>query len=661
MKSPNGFRSFIADNGISGSTNVDLLMYSGVLQYPEFMVMIYGLAALVIALILFGSVALIYNAFSISVSERTKQFGLLSSVGATKKQIRKTVFFEALIVSAIGIPIGILVGIGGIGITFHFLGDLFLNMGIPKEVPLRLCVTWLSVLSASAIALITVFLSSLIPAIRATRITAMDAIRQSKDIRVKAKGSKTSKLTYRLFGLPGVIATKHFKRNRRKYRTTVISLFMSIVLFVSASSFVGYMQDVVELGYGTLGYDLIYYGESLSGTEEAKALLTKLKGADGITAGTYFRGNNARVFANRSDITSSYLEDYIDNYPDPELEAEGKVSFVATVLFVNDDEYRSLISEHGLDESKYLNAEKPLAIAVNRYETYDEAKKKHLSGNILESGGATLSYQCENVPEGYYVYEIYTDENGNEMCKLERYDSSEKSYSVPYEEVYSEKQMNVGAVIEDAPYYVEDSVGLTLIYPDSAASAVMGDMTDILYTNFVFKSSDHAKSYNEISKILKDNGLTTAQLYDYADAVEDTRNIMTVVNIFAYGFIVLISLIAATNVFNTISTSITLRRREFAMLRSVGMTEKGLNKMMNFECILYGAKALLLGLPTSCIISFIIYMIISEAMVTGFTLPWLAIGIAILSVFLVVFATMIYSMRKIKKENPIDALKNENY
>ena len=135
---------------------------------------------------------------------------------------------------------------------------------------------------------------------------------------------------------------------------------------------------------------------------------------------------------------------------------------------------------------------------------------------------------------------------------------------------------------------------------------------------------------------------------------------MTIVNIFAYGFIILISLIAATNVFNTISTSISLRRREFAMLRSVGMTEKGINKMMNYECILYGAKALLLGLPTSCLISFILYKIVSKGMMISFKLPWLAMGIATLSVFLVVFATMIYAMHKIKKENPIDALKNEN-
>lgn len=112
------------------------------------------------------------------------------------------------------------------------------------------------------------------------------------------------------------------------------------------------------------------------------------------------------------------------------------------------------------------------------------------------------------------------------------------------------------------------------------------------------------------------------------------------------------------NVFNTISINISLRRREFAMLKSVGMSNKEMNRMMNFACILYGSRALLYGLPVSIIITGFIYRVISEGFTTGFYLPWSAIAIAVLSVFIVVFATMMYSMRKIKADNPIDALKN---
>lgn len=133
-----------------------------------------------------------------------------------------------------------------------------------------------------------------------------------------------------------------------------------------------------------------------------------------------------------------------------------------------------------------------------------------------------------------------------------------------------------------------------------------------------------------------------------------------VIRVFAYGFIVLISLIAVANVFHTITTNINLRRREFAMLKSIGMADKDFRKMMNFECILYGTKAILYGLPVSAVITFFIWRTMNGAYETEFTLPWGAVGIAVFSVFVVVFVTMMYAVGKVKKENIMDALKNEN-
>lgn len=142
--------------------------------------------------------------------------------------------------------------------------------------------------------------------------------------------------------------------------------------------------------------------------------------------------------------------------------------------------------------------------------------------------------------------------------------------------------------------------------------------------------------------------------------MESERALVTVVTVFAYGFIVLISLIALANVFNTISTNIQLRRREFAMLRSVGMTRKGFRKMMDFECILYGVKGLLYGVPTALAVTWLIYKSINEGIMMPYLFPWKSILISAVSVFAVVFATMLYGMHKLNRENTIDALKNEN-
>ena len=205
--------------------NTKVLLYSGAARFDSFLTAFYSLAAIIIALIVFGSVSLIYNAFSISVSERTRQFGLLSSVGATKKQLRRMVLFEALAVSAVGIPLGILVGIGGIGITLLLIGDKFSSI-VRTDTPMRICVSWQAVVIAAAIALITVLISAWIPSMRATGVSAVEAIRQSMDIKVSGRPVRTSKLAFKLFGLPGILAGKHYKRNRKKYRTTVVSLFI---------------------------------------------------------------------------------------------------------------------------------------------------------------------------------------------------------------------------------------------------------------------------------------------------------------------------------------------------------------------------------------------------------------------------------------------------
>lgn len=196
------------------------------------------------------------------------------------------------------------------------------------------------------------------------------------------------------------------------------------------------------------------------------------------------------------------------------------------------------------------------------------------------------------------------------------------------------------------------------MYPESAKDNIYGNRG--LDHSFFILSDNHAESYKDIEKNMQEAGYDTDSLIDYAQMVEEDRSVILIMQVFCYGFIVLISLIAAANVFNTISTNVSLRRRDFAMLKSVGLTAKGFNKMMNYECLLYGTKALLYGLPVALILSYLIWTVASSGYGIGFIVPWTAICIAVLSVFLVVFATMMYSMSKIKKENPIDALKNEN-
>ena len=292
MKKPSAVYDFMKETGYTDAYryayNTDVLLYSGVSRFDSVTATLYSLAAIVIGLIVFASVSLIYNAFSISVSERTKQFGLLSSVGATKKQLRRMVTFEALAVSAIGIPLGIVVGIGGIGITLLLLGDKFSSIVGKAHVPLRLCVSWESVVIAAVIALITVLISAWIPSKRATRVSAVEAIRQSMDVRADNKPVRTSRLAYKLFGLPGVIAGKYYRRSRKRYRATVVSLFMSIVLFISASAFTDYLVKSSTGALSSERFDLKYTADlDTPDSKTPDELLALLSSEQNITGSAY--------------------------------------------------------------------------------------------------------------------------------------------------------------------------------------------------------------------------------------------------------------------------------------------------------------------------------------------------------------------------------------
>lgn len=661
MENPKDTFDFMKEMKLTGDYNSDLLMYSGTFAVNAFTTMLYSLAAIVIGLIMFGSVALIYNAFSISVSERTKQFGLLSSIGATKKQLKRMVFFEALSVSVIGIPIGVIAGVGGIGVTLMLLGDKFKSMGF--GVDMKLSVSPAAIIIAVIVALITVLISAWIPSKRATKVSAVEAIRQNLDVK-NTKPVKTSKLTYKLFGLPGMLANKHYKRNKKKYRTTVLSLFMSIVLFVSASAFTDYLMETVGVGFGSVGYDLSMHASGNAFDKiTPEELLNRMKAAKSVTGGAYSQERNVY-----SEISTEYLTDEGVEFLDRN-QGQGKDKSVRNayiyITFVDDATFRALLEDNGLNEKKYMDPKNPLAIAVDGATMFNLYTQKYETTTFFNKDEFSLVIQKEKDIPGYYCSGEITNETGKTVVRYSKDPESDvegdKDIFFSLEEGYIYTPINVGNVIYEKPFFVRDSNGMRFIYPFSLAEQVFEDFDAINNSYYYMLTSDsHAESYTAVETILKDNGFNTKNIQNIAEMEESERNIVTIIRVFSYGFIVLISLIAAANVFNTISTNISLRRREFAMLKSVGMAQKDFNKMMNFECLLYGSRALLYGLPVSCGVTYLIYLAIMEGYEARFHLPWTAIGIAVLSVFLVVFITMMYSMSKIKKDNPIDALKNEN-
>jgi putative ABC transport system permease protein len=622
--------------GSGGSSyNDDVLMFSGVSKYSSFYTVLYSLAAILILLIMAGSVSLIYNAFSISVSERTQQIGLLSSVGATRKQIRKSILYEAMFVSVIGIPIGILSGLAGIGITMSVVGEKLSSL-YSGEVPysLSLHVNLLAVAVTVLLALITVLISAWIPSRRATRITAIDAIRQANDISVKAKDIRTSKLTYRLFGLEGILARKHFRRSRKRYRTTVVSLFMSIVLFISASSFCSYIKDSVTDVFTTRDYDISWYYDIEADTEMTpRQVYDLLSQTDGLTNSVYAFVKEGYAILNVKDLLDEYKDRFDWSNGNGE-ESSDTHQLPACVYIVPDEVFDGYAAAEGLSGAD--------AVVMAYMEGVDPKTNKYTNINVLSDTLSVIDLMLydeirEPIPD---------DLTEEELDALQ----------------YKKTSIDIGAIVESMPFAINGSYHgypITVMVPERCIPKYFADM-DISENAYYFKGDDHAALANKLMTLMEEHGLPSENLNDVAVREDTDRNLIFIINVFAYGFIVLISLIAAANVFNTISTGIILRRREFAMLKSVGMTQKGFSKMMNYECLMYGTKSLLWGLPASVAITYLIFRSVNAGYVTSFYIPWVSIVVAVFSVFAVVFATMLYSMNKLKDDNTIDALRNVN-
>ncbi|MFP7469459.1 FtsX-like permease family protein [Niallia taxi] len=599
--------------------NEELLRYYGITDNDSLRTTFFGTAAVIIAVIIIGSVALIYNAFAISVSERARHLGMLSSVGATKKQKRNAVFFEGAVIGAISIPIGILAGIAGIGATFLFLNS-FIEGALNVTVKLKLVVTPYSILAAVALSAFTIFISVYLPARRASKISAIDAIRQTQDVKLTGKAVKTSRLIRRLFGIEGEIGLKNLKRHKRRYHATVFSLIISIVLFLSVSFFTSNIKKSVQMSQENVNFDIQVFS-SLQKEPSDYLPLTKLAYVTDSTITRELYALSTRI--DESKIAAE-LKEMVKE--DKSLLTDGKVAYAVHLVSLDDKSFQSYAKEAGVSLEKLQAEDSYTGILVNQI-TYQNPD----TGKFVET-------KTVHAKEGENLELYYND--GEEESKV--------------------SEVQIAGMTNKLPRGIHTTGvgGIDIIVSDKTLTDLSKNeqMKDFIETSLYLNSSDPLATQKELEDIIQ----ADMYVYNVFQNKEKNEQLLLFISVFTYGFIILISLISVANIFNTISTSINLRKREFAMLRSVGMTPKGFNKMLQYESMFYGMKALLYGLPISIGVMVLLYMSIRQTFEYGFALPWLSILYSIVAIFVIVASAMMYSTSKVKKENIIDGLKQEN-
>lgn len=607
------------DNAIS--YNSTLLALYGESTYGNIMKSMITMIVIMLSLVSIGCIVVIYNSFAISVMERKKEFGLLSSIGATKKQLSYTVFFEALIEGIIGIILGICGAYIGIGTVILIINNLIGDILVLK---LNLVTNIVFIIIPVIFMILVIFISALVPSRRAAKVSPIEAIRQNDDIKINKKKIKTGKLVNKLFGIEGEIALKNIKRNKKKYRVTIVSLFISIVLFISFSSYMNYTIDTASSVMGEVPYDyqISYFGDD-NDIDALDKISVIIKSND-VKEYVSYSASNLSIIGNYT-YSDEYLDFYKSAYGDDGIKALTNLKYQYISIYILDDisynKYKELI---GLDKDS--------VILLNKFKGVSYGNNKRVN------------------------YDIPVINNGDINIKICNFDDND-------EDVDTTKYCNKKI---DNIFITNKS--FDLIEEFSYMSDFKLIVNKKLYDN-ISDSGTHYTQYNIISDNTDNIDKLTKELDKYdnvnytnvKESMKQANNMILVVKILMYGFIGLITLIGVTSVFNTISTSMALRKREFAVLRSIGLTRKGFNKILFFESLFFGLKSLIYAIPVSLGVTIIIHYALADMMsINSIVIPWKAIIISIVSVFVIVLLTMMYSTSKIKKHNIIEQIREEN-
>lgn len=598
--------------------NLDLLAYEGANLSDETIKMLYILGGIIMVIILVSSVFVIRNGFAISITERIKQYGMLSSIGATKKQIKKSVYFEGFILGIIGIPLGILSGIFAIDILLKVV-NLILKDYI-NNTELLYSISWAAIVLSIVISTITIWLSCRSSAKKASKVTPIEAIRNADDVKLKAKKIKCPKIITKVFKTGGEIAYKNLKRSKKKYRTTVISIIVSVVTFIAISSFIEYGFKMSGSYYTEIGYNVAVYEMSKGerNSNDRKDILKQ-------RYDRYLEISKLEEIEKFSIKRTNTIEVYIKNY----LNDVGKL--VKKRMVVENDNEKDVLIIMSLGKEEYARFVKKIG---GKYDEYKD--------------GAILIDDCISYDEEGKKTQgsLYTWEKGDTITGK---DGSEKEH-----------------IIKIVAKTTERPMGLENLYSTSAYLIVSDEYIEQMgYTDLNgmdIKAEDSYKVEDEIKQLYKSKNISEDDFMvsNTEEAVKENNAIVFVISIFLYGFIAVITLIGITNIFNTITTNMNLRKKEFAMLKSIGMTKKEFNRMIRLESIFYGLKSLIIGIPIGIGFSYAIYKAFETNMGMSYVLPIKAILISIVFVVIVISIIMRYSMSKINKQNIIETIRNDN-
>lgn len=616
----------------SFNINENLLDTIGVKVGPNMALVLYTLVFIILAIVVAASVITIRSSFSISASERYREFGMLSSVGATSKQIFKTVLLEGFFLGLIAIPIGLILGIlsvfGLVQIMNHIFADFMARPFFHYYLP------WYAILFMFLAIALTIFLSAFMPARYASKLSAIDAIRGNSTSSFKKRNLKVPKIISKIFGMSGEIAYKNLKRSKRKYRTTIVSIVVSVTVFIAMFYSIHTFYRVATLYMQGIEYNiqLNFNGDSEQPKEkfgaELSSVIEMLDTNKEINRYAITQSVTVAVSDNtlwNKDFREFYIgQDYMNS----------EIKIYVEIMAVGEHEFDYFVNQIG---GKRVDYEKG-AILIDDVHFYRE-KKDYLLPSLNVKEGDELSVE----------HSIYFENGESEVVP----------FSIPILKGTSQRPLS----IPDRP--LEGYPAAYLIVSDSYYQEILQKMNFSSEPDqFDLTIYIDAKDVNSVMQALEEKERELDASYMWYENLDKNLKISQAtklaVSIFLYGFIGMVALIGITNVFNTITTNLILRSREFAMLEAIGMTKKEFQNMIRLESLFYGVKSLTIGIVLGLLLSRFLYTTIVEGFIIPYQIPWNAILLCVIFVFLIIYTTMTYSLNKIKKQNIMETIRSEN-
>jgi len=648
-----------------------LLLAKGVSWNSDINAGIFTIVGILGIIIFLAVIVVIRNSLYMSVNERVSEFGLLRVVGGSPSQMRGLVLSDALQMACIGIPLGVLAGVGAMQIVIQVVKDV--ELGFLQH--LHLIVSPLPIIVAAGLSFFSVFLSALGPMLRAGRLSAMEAIRKSDAYHVSVKKEKNLKRKGKLFriffGISGSLSVKNIRRDRRRFRTTAISVMVSAFLFVVVASFASLLDSTINR-YSGEGTDFLIetYMEERSGTfstnkETMLEVFEYFSSHPSIEKIEYHRMISSVLLLLESsdydkDFSLKYFGEIFEEVP----------ALLSSYSFVGIDKER--LSSLGVENEEEIWEKMENGEAL----LYQMQSLRGTTGNSIFVRAPLTNYRTgDDFPLNETSYEKYFEFDEGVVVESVEPEISLRDLG------FSDSVRIAGEVYEE-PWFLPIYDGsAAFIFSDTYLETLFSETNAMVYEKYFpyyairidakeGQENDLERDIRAFFGILGEdtfsytdgehNGVSF-RLANYYQSLQEERDLVFVAKVFLYGFVTVIMLISITNILNIIHTNILLRRREFGMLQAIGMSRAQTYRMLFLECILYGLSGAFWGVILGSIVH-VLLMIEIDSFSSGMVLTYIPLDIIFFTLAGVVLISVIagiFPIRKVMKNRVMEMIRSQ--